>query len=113
MKSYLILMKNKSKDKVQSKSERFDYYKTWGKYLSQFSEDKLIGGGPLKDEAFSLIAKTEGFIEMQDGESSLDGYIIVKASSIEELKNDLMVCPIFENEYSRMSIHEVDLRGLI
>jgi len=112
MKSYLVLILNHRNDSISSDSEKFDYYASWGKFLSKFTEDTLVGGSPLDKNAYAL--SCSGCVtEINRSGICAKGYLILKSNTIEALKHDLLDSPVFKNSDATFIIHEINFKALI
>lgn len=114
IKTYLALIQNQANQSSDLTEEAtFEYYKQWGKYLAKLnSNDALIKGSLLNPTAFSL-AKNGDLTPIKQDENPLKGYLLLQAETVEELKNYLLDCPVFDNKAAKALIHEIDLTGKI
>lgn len=112
MKQYLILIERDHNGTNLSDQETFEYYKSWGRFLSKFTESQLVNGSPFGGKALSL-SKTGELTEINRKETSLTAYMVMKADNEQEIKNNLMDCPVFESSSSKMIIYELDLKATI
>ncbi len=109
MNSYLVLIHNGSlRDHLETdEKKKFDHYKNWGRYLSQFSEDeRFISGSAIGKNVHILTKKEE--VNIDERTSLLEGYMILQAKNMEELKLLLKGIPGLEHEYSEVNIYPLD-----
>lgn len=111
MKTFLILMFGRRINSgITCEEEKFEHYKIWGTYLSQFSDSPyFVSGSPLNREGYTISkSKTQQFQSL-----TLQGYMILKAKDIHGLEAMLIDCPILETEGAVLQVHEMDSQALI
>ncbi|MEO9851629.1 MAG: hypothetical protein ABJE80_03075 [Reichenbachiella sp.] len=112
MKQFLILFYGSKTDLRLTGEEKLENYKTWGAYLSRFSDDaNFIGGSPIDSEARLL---TSNKLEhMNQTDKVLKGYMVLAASDESELFIQLRDNPLLIRRDSKIQIHELNPQAQI
>ena len=112
MKSYLILMFGKGVDRASiNENSKFDQYRKWGQYLSQFGEDdKFISGSPLNKQVHT-ISKCSS--EELNKNPVLEGYMIIESENLEEVESRLCGNPILDTTGAFIQVYEMNPQGLM
>lgn len=101
MDEYMYLFRGGDTERAQQSPEAMqEHMQKWGKWMQSLSEKgQLVSGLPLDNGGKVVKEKGELVTDgpFTEGKEVVGGYLIVKASSIEEAVDISKACPIFEH----------------
>lgn len=108
--NYLYLFRGGGAERLQESPENMQVHmQKWGTWMSSLGEKGiLVGGEPLKAEG--RVVENAGDVitdgPFSEGKELVGGYLIVKATSLDEATEISKGCPIFEH-HGTVEIREI------